>query len=70
MSSPIESPTAEAIYQAIRDVPSEEIERLKAMLNEREETREEEENQWRAISARCAARFFEEETRSKNDCTT
>ena len=33
MSIPIENPTAETIYAALRDVPAREIERLKELLN-------------------------------------
>lgn len=63
MSIVIENPTAESIYRALQDVAPEELSRLKEMLLEgpREETIEEEEAEWRRISAHSAARFLEEE---------
>ncbi len=63
MSIVIENPTAESIFAALQDVPAEELSRLKVMLlsEGREETIEEEEAEWRRISAHSAARFFDEE---------
>ena len=63
MSITIENPTAEEIIAELkRQIAPSEFERLKVLLNdEHPETAEEEENAWREISARSAARFFEEE---------
>lgn len=63
MSIVIENPTAEAMDRALQEVPPEELARLKEMLLEgpRDETIEEEEAEWRRISAHSAARFDEEE---------
>jgi len=62
MSITIQSPTAEAVWQAVQQLPASEIARLKQMFQEsREESAEEEEAAWRAASARSGARFFEEE---------
>ena len=57
----IENPTAESIA-ALRDVPAEELSRLKQVLlgGSREETPEEEEAQLRRMAAHSAARFDEE----------
>lgn len=64
MSIVIENPTAESIFAALRDVPAEELSRLKVMsLGEaREETLEEEEAQWHRVSVHSAARFDEDES--------
>ncbi|HEX8463132.1 MAG TPA: hypothetical protein VF627_00815 [Abditibacterium sp.] len=65
MSITIEHPTAEAVWQAIQQLPVDEMERLRQLFNRQpEETPEEEENAWRAASAHSAARFFEEEDAS------
>ena len=63
MSIVIENPTAESIFAALQDVPAEELSRLGQMLlgSSREETVEDEEAEWRRISARSAVRFFDEE---------
>lgn len=63
MSIVIENATAESIFAALQDVAPEELSRLKEMLLEgpREETIEEEESEWRRISAHSAPRFDEEE---------
>ncbi len=63
MSIVIEDPTAESMDQSLKEVPLEELSRLKQMLIEaaREETVEDEEAEWRRISAHSAARFFDEE---------
>jgi len=62
MSITIQSPTAEAVWQAVQQLPASEIARLKQMFQEsREESAEEEEAAWRVASARSGASFFEEE---------
>ena len=62
MSITIEHPTAEAVWQAIQQLPVNEMERLRQLLNNSsDETPEDEENAWRAASAHSAARFFDEE---------
>lgn len=61
MAIVIEEATAEAIFAALREVPEQEKQKLRALLDEREETLEEEEEAWRQISAAQAVRFFEQE---------
>ncbi len=62
MAITIETPTAEAIYEALKQVPADEMMRLRAMLNVPvSETAEAEQSAWRAVSAHSASRFFEEE---------
>lgn len=64
MSITIESPTAEAAFEALQKLPLGEMERLRAFLNEQSEGESGEENAWRAASMRSAARFFDEEGQS------
>ena len=65
MSILIEHPTAEAVWQVVQQLPADEIERLKQLINAPEgETREEEEATWRTASARSAVRFFDDEETS------
>ena len=66
MTIVIENPTAETIYEALKQVPEAEITRLRALLNEipdeiPEETAEDEEAAWRQSSRTAAQRFFENE---------
>ncbi len=61
MSITIESPTAEAALEALQKLPSNEMERLKVLLNGQVEGESAEENAWRAASMLAAARFFDEE---------
>ncbi len=61
MSILIESPTAESIWQAVQQLPAEEIERLKQLMSASRESAAEEETVWREASSQAAHRFFEEE---------
>lgn len=61
----IDKPTAEAFWQAVQQLPQDELKRLKAMLADPNvETAEQEEEAWRAASLQSAARFFDEEETS------
>lgn len=61
MSILIESPTAESVWQVVQQLPADEIERLKELLNAPHESVAEEEAAWREASSQAAHRFFEEE---------
>ena len=57
----IEYPTAEAVWQAVLQLPQNEVERLKQMFAaSHEETAVEEQEAWREASMQSAARFFDE----------
>ena len=65
MSILIENPTAEAVWQVVQQLPADEIERLKKLINSpRTETRDEEEVAWCEASVQSATRFFDEEESS------
>ncbi len=58
----IETPTAEAAFQALQALPEAEMARLKTMfLKEATPDQQDEETAWHQASARAAARFFEDE---------
>ena len=57
----IENPTAEAVWQAVLQLPQNEAERLKQMFAASHgETAEEEQEAWHEASLQSAARFFDE----------
>jgi hypothetical protein len=60
MAITIENPTAEEIYEALKQVPESELERLRVMLSagDAEQT---EEVAWHQASRTSATRFFEDE---------
>lgn len=62
MAIVIDNPTAEEIYEALKQVPAVEITRLREMLNQpAPETAGEESAAWYQASQVSAARFFDEE---------
>ena len=62
MTIVIENPTAETIYEALKQVPPDEVTKLRALLNQTSgETIEDEETAWHQASQTAAHRFFEEE---------
>lgn len=62
MAITIENATAEEIYEALKQVPESEVERLRMMLSQDAAGMEEEEA-WHQASKTSAARFFEDEER-------
>ena len=61
----IENPTAEAVWQAVLQLPQTEVERLKQMFAaSHEETAAQEQEAWHEVSAQSATRFFDEEDTS------
>ena len=60
----IENPTAEAVWQAVLQLPQDEVERLKQMFAASHEETADEQEAWREASLRSAARFFDEEETS------
>jgi len=61
MAITIENPTAEEIYEALKQVPEREMERLRAMLSGSVAEQREEESAWHQASRTSATRFFEDE---------
>ena len=61
MAITIENPTAEEIYEALKQVPEHEVERLRVMLRESPAEKKDEESAWYQASRTSAARFFEDE---------
>ena len=61
----IENPTAEAVWQAVLQLPQDEVERLKQMFAASHgETAVKEQEAWHEASMQSAARFFDEEETS------
>ena len=64
MAITIENPTAEGFYEALKQVPEAEVERLRLMLSHgTAENVDEEETAWYQATRNSAARFFEDEER-------
>ncbi len=60
MSILSESPTAESVWQIVQQLPADEIERLKELINAPHESADDEEAAWREASSQASRRFFEE----------